>query len=121
MIKKIQYLGISIILLFCSWFHLPAGQIELIKQVSLDDLGILKPTLIKAHLGKIYIYDDGGKSFFIINNDLKVIKKFGKTGLGPGEYRTPLGFGFFNDCLWLMDTYGKKINYDLNGKFIGEK
>ncbi|MDQ1350989.1 MAG: hypothetical protein QG657_1291, partial [Acidobacteriota bacterium] len=66
MVKKKIYFGICLVLLFGMSYQLPAGQLKLIKQVSLDDLGILKPTLLKVHLGNTYIYDEAEMSFFII-------------------------------------------------------
>lgn len=125
--QKMMKKNYSICFVFCLVLYfsfccqLPAGQIKLIKQVSLDDLGILKPTLIKVHLGNTYIFDEAEMSFFIINNEFKVIKKFGKSGFGPEEYQKPVEFGFFNDMMWLTDSYGKMIRYDLNGKFCEEK
>lgn len=121
MMKKNYCIGICLVVFFCFCHQLPAGQIKLIKQVCLDNLGILKPTLIKVHLGNTYIFDEAEMSFFILNNEFKVIKKFGKSGLGPEEYQKPVEFGFFNDMLWLTDSYGKMIRYDLNGKFCEEK
>jgi len=121
MIKKNIYFGICFVLLFCFCYRLPAGQLKLIKQVSLDDLGILKPTMLKVHQGNTYIYDEAEMSFFIINKEFKVEKKFGRSGMGPGEYRMPLVFGFLNNRLWVRDAYDKMIWYHLAGEFSEEK
>lgn len=121
MVKKKIYFGICLVLLFGINYQLQAGQLKLIKQVSLDDLGILKPTMLKVNQGNTYIYDEAEMSFFIINKEFKVIKKFGRSGMGPGEYRMPLVFGFLNNRLWVRDTNDKMIWYNLAGEFSEEK
>lgn len=119
--RIIIYYGICFVLFFCFCYQLPAGEIKLVKQVSLDDLGIFKPTFLKVHLGNTYIYDEAQMTFFIINNEFKLLKKFGRRGSGPGEYQIVVTFGFSNNRLWVTDAYGRMIWYDLNGEFREEK
>lgn len=66
----------------------------------------------------IYINDNTTKSIFAFKKDGSFIRKYGKQGKGPGEYKDPSDFQIHENELIVSDaTRSMLIKYDLNGNF----
>jgi len=108
-----------IFILIFTYFLSSSAQVKLVKKIDLENLGILKPEIMKVNDGNIYIYDTANSMFYKINKEYKVERKFGKKGEGPGELRNPIGFYIYKNRIYINDI-GKTIECDLNYNFIKE-
>jgi hypothetical protein len=85
---------------------------------------LLNPELIRVDENKIYITEKAN-IYIYSKKDFKLIKKFGKKGAGPEEFR----IGFANGMLWISVTpdclfvhsMGKVSYFTKEGKFIKER
>lgn len=110
---------IFVFILIFTYFLSSSAQVQLIKKIDLEKIGILKPQIMKVKDGNIYIYDTANSMFYKINKEFKVERKFGKKGEGPGELRNPIGFYIYKNRIYINDI-GKTIECDLNYNFIKE-
>ena len=69
---------IFVFILIFTYFLSSSAQVRLIKKIDLENLGILKPEIMKVNDGNIYIYDTANSMFYKINKEFKVDRKFGK-------------------------------------------
>lgn len=81
---------------------------------------VMKPQdLMVVNEGRLYVIE--GTTVFIYSlSDYKLIKKFGKKGEGPQEFKTPPYIIPLKDRL-LLNTQGKMSYYTKDGEFISEK
>jgi hypothetical protein len=85
---------------------------------------LLSPELIRVDENKIYITEKAN-IYIYSKKDFKLVKKFGKKGAGPEEFR----IGFANGMLWIsvipncifVHSIGKISYFTTEGKFINEK
>ena len=85
---------------------------------------LLSPELIRVDENKIYITEKAN-IYIYSKKDFKLIKKFGKKGAGPEEFK----IGFANGMLWIsvipgcifVHSIGKISYFTTEGKFIKEK
>ena len=87
---------------------------------------LVNPNIIEADDSHIYITDDT-KIHIYNRKNFKLIKSFGKSGEGPGEFmgsigsgRAPLDLDVAVDKL-LVSSMGKVTLYSKDGKFLQEK
>jgi hypothetical protein len=81
----------------------------------------LSPELIRVDENKIYITENAN-IYIYSKKDFKLIKKFGKKGAGPEEFR----IGFANGMLWIsvipgcifVHSIGKISYFTTEGKFL---
>lgn len=68
----------------------------------------------------IYVLDEKiARSLFVFDNNGKFIRKIGKLGNGPGEYRKPRSFSIDTENKRInIYGVGKILNYTLSGVFI---
>jgi hypothetical protein len=83
---------------------------------------VMKPAMIVVQGDRLYVSE--GCNFFIYSlDDLKLLKKFGKKGEGPGEL---LELPFFPNKITVLEDQlfvtgiGKAIAFSKEGKFINE-
>jgi hypothetical protein len=91
------------------------------KTVPMPD--ILKPDLIKVDGNDLVIAEGVSISIYKLN-DFKMIKKIGKEGEGPQEFKTVMGLGLTVDISpqYLVINSIAKISYfSRNGEFLKEK
>jgi len=85
---------------------------------------LLSPELIRVDENKIYITEKAN-IYIYSKKDFKLVKKFGKKGTGPEEFR----IGFANGMLWIsvipgcifVHSLGKISYFTTEGKFVKER
>jgi len=75
------------------------------------------PKIIIVYNNLIYILDKSNYNVFIIKDE-QVVKKFGRKGEGPGEFRSPVSMGVFSNKVWISNLTGELVFYSLNGNYI---
>lgn len=85
--------------------------------------GVLKPSTIDIQKDRLFVMDTEQVRIYSMK-DLSLIKSFGKTGEGPGEYKIhpdiPLSLRAFNDFL-IVESIDKLSYFSLDGKYLKEK
>ncbi|MCP4147303.1 MAG: hypothetical protein GY757_06085 [bacterium] len=79
---------------------------------------VLKPASITAADDQLYIVTDSVIHLYSLK-DFKVIKKFGKQGAGPGEYRRSPTLTVYQDFL-LLNSFDKALFFTRDGEFQKE-
>jgi len=105
----------SIFLLFLTGSVLPEVRI-------MEDL--VKPSMITVKDGRLYILEKTTISIYSLK-DLKLIRKFGKSGEGPREfmarpYGPPMSMSFVNGKL-VVNSNNKLSCFTPEGKFLSER
>lgn len=78
---------------------------------------LMNPQIIAIDSEKIYITDD--YSIFIYSlKDFKLIKKFGRRGEGPGEFKINPKIKILPDSIWIRSGHEKISIYSKKGKLI---
>lgn len=108
--KKLN-LFFVVLLLLVQW--LPAGKI-----VPLPD--IYNPRYIFASQDYFYIVE-GITIHVYSSKDFKHLKKFGKEGEGPQEFRGGINGIYFSGGQMIVSSTGRASYFTLDGKFIKEK
>lgn len=85
---------------------------------------LTKPDAMLAKNGKLYVLER--TSIYIYSlNDLKLLKKFGRAGEGPGEFMArpfgpPMTISFFEKYL-VVNSNNRMSYFTLDGKFVREE
>ena len=81
---------------------------------------VMKPTAIEIDDQNLYVVE--GTSVYIYSlKDFKLVKKFGKKGEGPKEFKMMITRIITQKDDLLINSFGKISFYSKNGKFIKEK
>jgi len=86
---------------------------------------ISRPSIFLVNHDKIYILEDATVYIYDIKN-LKLIKKFGKAGEGPKEFKydandgRPMTMSFYKGKL-IVNSTNKMSFFDLDGNYLSEK
>ncbi len=95
-------------------------------QISSAELtDISRPSIFLVNHEKIYVLEDATVYIYDIKN-FKLIKKFGKAGEGPKEFKydandgRPLSMSFYKGKL-IVNSTNKMSFFDLNGNYLSEK
>jgi len=71
-----------------------------------------------VYKGRIYIVDKKFSRVAVFDTTGKYIMDIGAPGQGPGEYIAPTSICFFQDTIYILWNYGKRLNkYTLRGRF----
>ncbi|MDY0296553.1 MAG: 6-bladed beta-propeller [Acidobacteriota bacterium] len=91
-----------------------------------DEYFLVRPWCVRAdNQGNIYVFDLKVRKFFKYDKTFKLIRVFGNTGQGPGEYAPGSSLLMFdidkNGYLHVIDHMGRKyLKLDGNGQSIEE-
>jgi hypothetical protein len=113
--KKMRKINLVILLLLLATFVFAA------KIVPMPD--IIKADLIKVDGHDLVIAERASISIYSLK-DFKLIKKFGKEGEGPQEFKTFMGFGITVDIYpqyIIVNSIAKISYFTRKGEFIKEK
>lgn len=85
---------------------------------------VVKPDIFRVNYDRIFIAEGASISIYCLEN-FKLIKKFGKLGEGPQEFKVnpptnPMGLEIFPDHL-VVHSMAKISYFSLDGKFIKDK
>jgi hypothetical protein len=80
---------------------------------------IMKPTSIAVDNNQLYICERSS-IYLYSTTDFKLVKKFGRQGEGPGEFKNGPILKVFPDYL-LINSIGKVIYFTRDGEFLKEK
>jgi hypothetical protein len=73
------------------------------------------PNVREIHVspaGRLYVYDQQVyTSLFVYDSRGNFLRKIGRPGKGPGEFRLISTFGFAGDTLWVMDQMQDRITF----------
>ncbi len=114
--KKLLMVLIVLILLFVK-FVFPADS------VSLE--GLSRPSILLVKYDRIYILEQASVYIYSLK-DFKLIKKFGKAGEGPEEFKysasdgKPLAMSFSDNSLMVSSDH-RSSYFDLDGNYIKEE
>jgi hypothetical protein len=109
MIKKISFLAII--------FVITGVLLQAEKLATLPD--IVAPRSFDIAGDKLYIIDKTG--FFLYSmKDFTLIKRFGKQGEGPGEFKTMAFMSVYPEFLQI-NTWGKIMFFSRDGEFLRER
>lgn len=104
------------------------GELVLVKQIGpdIDEKHILaRPSALTVNeQSELFVYDGMQRKVFKFNRNFKLVREFGGTGQGPGEFH-PWGLGFYkinfedNGRLYAADVHnGKLIEFDRDGNYV---
>lgn len=98
-----------------------AKQLLPIEPIPLENLS--RPSMFLVKHERIYVLEVATVYIYSLKN-LKLIKKFGKAGEGPGEFKyvrngKPLSMSFYKDKL-LVNSEMRTTYFDLDGNYIRE-
>jgi len=67
---------------------------------------------------EIIVFDQNARCFFIIDKNKNLLKKFGQSGQGPGEFNWNIEFSIGNDGdIYVLDKFNVRMSiFDNNGK-----
>lgn len=82
--------------------------------------GIYNPQYVFVQKGYVYIVEGTTVNVFT-ENDSKLIKKFGKQGEGPQEFKQVINGIYFDGDHMLVSSIGRTSYFTLAGEFIKEK
>jgi len=114
--KKLLMVLIVLILMF-------AKPVFSVNAVSLE--GFSRPSILLVNFNRVYILEQTSVYIYSLK-DFKLIKKFGKAGEGPREFKVnrangkPLSMCFYKNQL-LINSDHKASYFDLDGNFIREE
>ena len=83
---------------------------------------LFQPTDIAIHPnGTLYIADSGNQRIVILDREGRLVGKFGRKGLGPGEFQRPCAVGFLSaDEVLVADNTINKIQiFTAKGEYRG--
>jgi hypothetical protein len=80
---------------------------------------INRPHYFEVYDDQIYIGENSSISLYSLK-DFSLIKKFGKKGEGPGEFKTIPIFKVFPNCI-VVNNFGKWLLFSRNGDFLEER
>lgn len=52
---------------------------------------------------RVYVLDRMEKAVLVFSQGGELIRRFGRSGRGPGEFESPAAIGFLDDTLWVVD------------------
>ena len=113
--KIIQFIVVSILLISSNIFAMNA--------VELSDL--TRPSMFIVNYDRIYILEQATVRIYSLK-DYSLIKKFGRAGEGPREFKysadggRPLSMSFFRDQL-IVNSEMKMSFFDKDGTYLREK
>ncbi len=117
---KISFL-IVIILISCENSNVSTIKYRNIKSISiLSDSSFLSNSIpqILSKDGFIYISDNNNDRVLKMNRKLDIVKTFGVSGRGPGEFKGPQGVFIKDDSIYVYDEGGVRFNvYDTEGNY----
>ncbi len=61
--------------------------------------------------GAVALIESGGTAVALVSRGSRTIRRIGRTGSGPGEYRAVRAVGYVNDTLWISDTQLRRVTY----------
>ena len=59
--------------------------------------------LVVDNQGSIYVFDRLNKAIFVYDHAGNFVRRVGRDGEGPGEFRMPATMGWLGDTLWVAD------------------
>jgi|GEM_PF-195005 len=106
----------------------PVSVKELFSKISVipletnDSALLIRPHKILIKDNEYYVFDERVPATFIFNEQGKFLRKIGRKGQGPGEYREIYDavISRYSNTLYMLSPFGKVFCYDLTGKFLKE-
>jgi hypothetical protein len=69
--------------------------------------------------GEMFVQESGDQQIRLYGPDGQLIRKYGREGDGPGEFRTIYGFGLLGDTLWVSDGRLRRLTlFDRSGTLL---
>jgi len=71
------------------------------------------------HDGNVYVLEGSAPEIRVYSPEGKLLRRIGRRGEGPGEFRGAPRFGIVGDKLWAIETSGRRISlFQLDGTVI---
>lgn len=69
--------------------------------------------------GSIFVFEAADAQFRVYSPDGELLRRIGRRGEGPGEFRSAPRFGIHGDTLWAIESFGRRISlFHLDGTVI---
>jgi hypothetical protein len=83
------------------------------------ELGSVRSVLVNAD-GSVYVADPRYRAVLLFDSTGAVLRRLGRDGAGPGEYRTPYSLARLGDTLAVLDPGNARIGlFDSQGQWAG--
>jgi hypothetical protein len=69
--------------------------------------------------GLVYVFERAEREVRVYDEDV-LVRRFGRSGSGPGEFEMPTAMGLLGDTLWVTDFRAQRLSlFRRDGTFIG--
>ena len=87
---------------------------------SSDNLFFYRPSTMLFAQEELYIVESGENKIRIYGSDGQLKRSIGRKGSGPEEFDTPIGLDFYEDQIYVSDSFNNMIKiFDKYGKYLG--
>lgn len=69
--------------------------------------------------GRVYVFEMQQHHFRVYDEDGREVRRFGRSGEGPGEFQVAPSFGIHGNTLWTIQQFPRRItHFDLEGEVL---
>ena len=114
--KKVLFVILSV-LFICDLYSI---DMNLIKTINLNEMGIIEPKYFFVKNGGIYVFDKINMEMYVIK-DYKLVRKFGNKEFKRENCFVPFSVGFVEDRIYVYFRKRTVVYFDINGNYLGKK
>lgn len=117
--EKILAISLGALIVLCSSMYSQAHAQSIIKKFSVND----PAGLVLDTKGNLYVVESGKNRILQFNNNGTLIRTWGSSGSGPGQFQTPIGIDEdeSKQNVYVTDVGNNRVaRFSSNGLFVGQ-